>query len=134
MRRTLAAITVLLLSTLTACGSGGNASTADHASPTPAKASRAHATHKSDAPKSCGPLKDVIVWTHTPGIPDSAAVLGGRSLATCESTFDSLPTTSPTEAGYCTEAAWASDNPGYNADARPAEHLKKVQITVGPAC
>ncbi|MEU9979524.1 hypothetical protein [Streptomyces sp. NPDC051014] len=49
-------------------------------------------------------------------------------------TFESLPRTSSTEAGYCTEAAWASDNPGYNADATPAARLKKVQVSVGPAC
>ncbi len=42
--------------------------------------------------------------------------------------------TSPNVPGACTEAAWASDNPGYNADATPAKRLKKVQVAVGPAC
>nr|WTB35099.1 hypothetical protein OG781_41650 [Streptomyces sp. NBC_00830] len=53
---------------------------------------------------------------------------------TCETTFQWPQHTSPTEAGDCTEAAWASDNPGYNADAIPAARLKKVQVTIGPAC
>ncbi|MGW4047340.1 hypothetical protein [Streptomyces sp. NPDC004721] len=53
---------------------------------------------------------------------------------TCENTFQLLQHTSPTEAGDCTEAAWASDNPGYDADAIPAARLKKVQVAIGPAC
>ncbi|MFE5108469.1 hypothetical protein [Streptomyces sp. NPDC056663] len=53
---------------------------------------------------------------------------------TCETTFQFLQHTSPIEAGDCTEAAWASDNPGYNADAIPAARLKKVQVAIGPAC
>ncbi|MFK0154627.1 hypothetical protein ACIQVK_21450 [Streptomyces sp. NPDC090493] len=61
-------------------------------------------------------------------------MLGNYFLATCETTFESLPRTSPTQAGYCTEAAWASDNPGYDADITPAARLKKVQVSVGPAC
>ncbi|MFD4604094.1 hypothetical protein ACFWPQ_39530 [Streptomyces sp. NPDC058464] len=67
-------------------------------------------------------------------MPNRAQRLGNYNLATCESTFKWLPSTAPTEPGNCTEAAWASDNPGYNADADPAPRLKKVQMSVGPAC
>lgn len=70
----------------------------------------------------------------TPGVTDSAQTLGNYNLATCESTFKYLQETSPTGAGNCTEAAWASDNPGYNADADPAPRPKKVQVAIGPAC
>ncbi len=69
-----------------------------------------------------------------PGVPDSAQELGNYSQMDCEPTFQWLQHTSPTEAGDCTEAAWASDNPGYNVDATPAPRLKKVQMVVGPAC
>lgn len=63
-----------------------------------------------------------------------AQVLGNYILATCEPTLKMLQETSPTDAGNCTEAAWASDNPGYNADAEPAKRPKNVQMAVGPAC
>lgn len=69
-----------------------------------------------------------------PGIPNSAQVVGNYAQMNCEPTFQNLTHTSPTGPGYCTEAAWASDNPGYNADAEPAVRLKKVQVSVGPAC
>ncbi|MGI5136624.1 hypothetical protein [Streptomyces sp. CA-106110] len=88
----------------------------------------------SRSPKTCSPTRDIIVWTKTPGVPDSAQELGNYNLATCESTFQWLQKTSPTEAGNCTEAAWASDNPGYNTDAEPAPRPKKVQVSIGPAC
>ncbi|MEU8591330.1 hypothetical protein AB0C59_30700 [Streptomyces sp. NPDC048664] len=96
--------------------------------------------HRTAKPKSsttddpCLPTRDVILWMKVPGIPDSAQVVGEYDLTHCEPTFQNITHTSPTEPGYCTEAAWASDNPGYDADARPAKHLKKVQVTVGPAC
>jgi hypothetical protein len=55
-------------------------------------------------------------------------------METCEPTMEWFKHTSPTKAGYCTEAAWASDNPGYITDAEPAKRLKKVQVAIGPAC
>ncbi|MGW1799004.1 hypothetical protein ACWCQN_24305 [Streptomyces sp. NPDC001984] len=146
MRRFILPIAAVLLTA--ACGSGGGHTTAApaHASPRPAaKHSPPAAAHTSKAPrtakpkpshssKECSPTRDVVVWTKAPGLPDSAQVLGNYNLATCETTFQWLTHTSPTGAGYCTEAAWASDNPGYNADATPAKRLKKVQVAVGPAC
>lgn len=90
--------------------------------------------HPSKSPKGCGTNRDVDVWYKVPTIPDSAQVLGSYNAATCESTFKSLTDTSPTGPGYCTEAAWASDNPGYNADAEPAKRLKDAQVSVGAGC
>ncbi|MET8956552.1 hypothetical protein ACWEO4_36890 [Streptomyces sp. NPDC004393] len=46
----------------------------------------------------------------------------------------SMRAESPTDAGFCTEAAWASDNPRCTVDAEPAPRLKKVQVVIGPAC
>jgi hypothetical protein len=76
----------------------------------------------------------VIVRYVAPGQPATAQVLGNYNLQNCEPTFQTLQDTSPTGDGYCTEAAWASDNPGYNADATPAPRLKNPQVSVGPAC
>lgn len=86
------------------------------------------------ADPSCGPNLDIIVRYVVPGLEPSAQVLGSYKIATCQPTFETLKETSPTEAGYCTEAAWASDNPGYDADATPAAPLRKVQVAFGPAC
>jgi hypothetical protein len=90
--------------------------------------------HPSKSPKGCGPNRDVDVWYRVPGISDSAQALGGYNLITCESTFHNIQTTSPTGPGYCTEAAWASDNPGYDADADHPGRLKDVQVSVGGGC
>lgn len=84
--------------------------------------------------QSCPPTRDVIVWMRIPGVQDSAQVLGNYDQQNCEPTFKTVQETSPTEPGDCTEAAWASDNPGYNVDATPARRLKHVYVAVGPAC
>ncbi|MFC8676700.1 hypothetical protein ACFUEN_28945 [Streptomyces griseorubiginosus] len=137
MKRSLAPTAALLLATLTACGTTADDAKANHDSVTPraAATSSSPPTAAASRPaKSCTPTRDVIIWSKVPGISDSAQIVGNYTLATCKTTFEDLPDTSPTEAGYCTLAAWASDNPGYNADARPAKRPKKVQVAVGPAC
>ncbi|MEU9406204.1 hypothetical protein AB0E08_10925 [Streptomyces sp. NPDC048281] len=144
VRRIILSASVVLLTA--ACGSS-----ADHAGPVQTHAS-ARASAKTSRPsatptksnqgsvrvtpskaKSCGPERDVVIWYKTPGLPDSAQVVGNYDGA-CVTTFHSVETTSPTGAGYCTEAAWASDNPGYNADTTPAVRPRKAQVAVGPAC
>lgn len=141
MRRTVLPIAAILLTA--ACAGSADDTSSTTSSPSVAT-SRAQPSRTSSTPqvaeskasptKSCSPTRDVIVWTKAAGLPDSAQVLGNYFLMTCESTFKWLERTSPTEAEDCTEAAWASDNPGYNADAVPAARLKKVQMSVGPAC
>lgn len=74
---------------------------------------------------------DIIEWQREPGLPDSALELGGTDPEHCKLTFDMLQTSSPTGAGYCTQAAWLSDNPNYSVEATPAPPLKKVQVTIG---
>lgn len=134
MKQSLAAVSVLLLAALTACG-GADKSASDQApSRKPARAAKSPAAAGVPARKHCTPKRDVIVWSKVPGLPDSAQRLGEYSIATCRTTFEDLPATSPTQDGYCTLAAWASDNPGYNTDATPAKRPKKVQVSVGPAC
>lgn len=108
-----------------------------HSAAAPTHTARTAAKPKpspSKSAKECPAVGDVIVWMKVPGVPDSAQVLGGNGYPNCESTFTTIQRTSPNVAGACTEAAWASDNPGYDADATPAKRLKKVQVAVGPAC
>lgn len=74
---------------------------------------------------------DIIVRETVPNLPASAQELGGTDPEHCVLTFDTLKTSSPTGAGYCTQAAWAADNPGYDVNATPAPLLKKVRVTIG---
>jgi hypothetical protein len=93
------------------------------------------ATKAQPSPQpSCSETRDLIVWYVVPTLPDSAQELGNYNLATCETTLQELQDASPTGPGYCTEAAWVSDNPGYDADATPAKEPKDVVLSVGPAC
>jgi len=73
-------------------------------------------------------------WYRVATLEDQAQLLGSRGGADCSSTFDLIQKTSPTDLGECTIAAWASDNPGYKANATPAKRPKKPQVMVGPAC
>ncbi|MEU8031329.1 hypothetical protein AB0C13_22260 [Streptomyces sp. NPDC049099] len=146
MRRTILPIAAILLTA--ACGSGGSDTASKPAdTPTPQATQSSQPTTAAPTPspshtvkpkpwhsKGCGPERDVIVWYRVSGGDDSAQVIGNYNVATCQTTFDELQKDSPTGEGYCTEAAWASDNPGYDADATPAKRLKYVQVSVGPSC
>lgn len=143
MRRYLLPVAVVLLTA--ACSSGtSKPAAAAHSlaprsavsSPTAAHSSSPGTTRAkpSASAKSCPPTRDVLVWTKFDGVPAAAAELGNYNAATCEPMFNWLTETSPTNAGDCTEAAWASDNPGYNVDADPAPKLKHIQLEIGPAC
>jgi hypothetical protein len=136
--RATAAVAAILLATA-GCSTthGGGASperTATMTSKPAAKSPSPTEPKATAAAKSCPPTRDVIVWTKVPGLPNSAQVVGNYNAATCETTFQWLKHSSPTTAGYCTEAAYASDNPGYNTAAEPARRLKDVQVAIGPAC
>ncbi|MFJ8349739.1 hypothetical protein ACIQ9J_25925 [Streptomyces sp. NPDC094153] len=136
MRRFVLPISAVLLTA--ACGSSAGPAVSRPAARSHRPAA-SHATSHPNAPapsstENCGPVRDIDVWMKVPGLPDSAQVLGSHGPGGCESTFEMLRMTSPTQAGYCTKAAYASDNPGYDADATPAARLKKVQMAVGPAC
>lgn len=78
--------------------------------------------------------QDVLVRYIVPGLQPAAQELGEVDLAQCESTLDYIAQTSPMGDGYCTQVAWASDNPGYNPDTLPAPPLKKVVEAVGGGC
>lgn len=132
MRRFILPIAAILLTA--ACSSGTAAPTPNLTADDPIGKPGAAEARPAASVKDCPPTRDVLVWTKVPGLPAEAQTLGNYNAITCESTFTWLHQASPTDPGYCTEAAWASDNPGYKLDAEPAARLKKVQMTVGPAC
>ncbi|GAB4724917.1 hypothetical protein MOKP126_45310 [Mycobacterium avium subsp. hominissuis] len=76
-------------------------------------------------------IRDLIVWERRPRLIDSAFEVGDADLSQCKPTVDTWPAGEPTGPGYCSKIAWASDNPGYDTDARPAPPLKKVIEAVG---
>lgn len=78
--------------------------------------------------------RDLIVRYTVPGLQTQAQELGEADLANCTTTLDMLEQTSPTGPGYCTQAAWADQNSGYNPDATPAAPLKHVLEAVGAGC
>lgn len=145
-RTTLTAAGLLAMGSiaLTACGGHDHTDNAKPVSTTAATVQAAPTTPTTTSPskpkpntkatKDCTPSRDVYVWMRVPGVPDSAQELGDYSACGQQPTFDMIRDTSPTTEGTCTESAWVSDNPGYNPDAEPAERLKKVQVSIGPAC
>lgn len=78
--------------------------------------------------------RDLLVWYKAPGIEDSAQEIGEVDVANCTPAVDFIMSTSPTGPGYCTEVAYADQNPGYNPDATPAKPLKHVLQETGGGC
>lgn len=74
---------------------------------------------------------DLIIWDHRPRLADSAFEIGDADLSACKPSLDTWKAGQPTGPGYCSKIAWASDNPGYDVDVRPALPLKKVIDEVG---
>jgi hypothetical protein len=103
------------------------------------------ATKKAASAASCGPGADLIQWSIAPGTTAIAGALGSYDSPQCRregrhSTLGTLRQTSPTGSGYCTLAAPASDNPGYedkyvygSASANPPRP-KHVVLAVGASC
>jgi len=83
------------------------------------------------APCDMPTTRDLIIWERRPHLLDSAYEVGDANLSQCKPTVDTWPAGEPTGAGYCSKIAWASDNPGYDAEAQPAPPLKKVIEEVG---
>jgi len=74
---------------------------------------------------------DLIIWERYPRLPDAADRVGDVDGVNCVPTLSDWKAGEPTGPGYCEKIAWASDNPGYDADARPAAPLKEVIDTQG---
>ena len=130
MTRTLCLLAALVL----AAGCGNHDATSGtgeplHASPPDAPVATSTSTGTG---QTCRPARDVIVWTKTPD--RTSAMLLGDPAGNCSSTLDTIRQTSPTGPGYCTIAAWATDNPGYDVNAASPRRPRKVQETIGGGC
>ena len=92
------------------------------------------AVQTASAGCTLSPEPTLLVWYRSPGVSDSAQELGSADLANCQPTLTLLQNTSPKGAGYCTEVALSSDNPGYDVNADPAPRPKKVIAAIGGSC
>lgn len=127
MRRTVLLAAVVGLG-LAGCSSGAS-------KPVAAPTSQAVTTN-SQPPATCN-LKstgDIIERVIVPGQPATAQQLGSINLQDCTLAFNDLAAETSTDPGFCTTAAWLSDNPNYDVTAVPAPPLKKVQAQAGAAC
>lgn len=126
---------VLLL--LAGYSSGANKPAAAPPSPVAVPRTTAALTAPTSAqPASCS-LKlqgDIIERVVVPGQPATVQQLGSINLQDCTLAFNDLAAETNDDPGYCTTAAWLSDNPGYDVNAVPAPPLKKVQAQAGAAC
>lgn len=116
---------------LTACGGsspGPAATTAGSIASTAAGGSGA-----ASAECTLQPGPDLILRVKTPS-SITAQLVGSSNLAECKPTVDTLAETTSTQPGFCTWAARASDNPGYNVNAVPARPLRKVITHAGKGC
>lgn len=134
MRRTVLLTAVAFV--LAGCSSTVSKPAAAPSSPAVASTATAPTSAQPAAPaETCAtPLPDkgdVIVREKFPNVPVDAMELGGTDPEHCVWTMDSLKTAQPTGPGYCSEVAWASDNPNYDPNAVPAPPLKKVQVKIG---
>lgn len=77
---------------------------------------------------------DLIIWQHWPRLPNNALLVGDVDMGQCKPTLDTWRAMEPTGPGYCNKIAWASDNPGYDVDQKPAPPLRKVLDEYGDDC
>lgn len=130
MTRTLYALTAVLL--LAGCGNhDATSGTSEPLHASPPDLPTATSTSASTG-HTCRPTRDLIVWTRTPA--GTSAMLLGDPAGNCDSTLDTLSQTSPTGPGYCTIAAWATDNPGYDVNAANPRRPRQAQETIGDGC
>jgi hypothetical protein len=64
--------------------------------------------------------RDLIIWQRVPRVEHSAVGVGEVDLVHCKPTLDTWQDGTPTGPGYCAKIAWASDNPDYDINVRPA--------------
>lgn len=132
MTRPFAVAAAAAVLALTAACSGSSSKPA--AAPDVAAATSTAAQPTMNATCNLPHKGDVIERIVTPGNEATAQELGDVDEINCQSTFDSLKAETPSGPGYCTQAAWLSDNPNYNVDAVPAPPLKKIQAQAGQGC
>lgn len=127
---------VILAAVLAAAGCSSDKSSSSAPAAAPSQSLPAATTGTPDAPAACTMTSsgDIIERRVTPLGPATAEQLGSVDLVNCVATMSELAKETSTDPGYCTTAAWAADNPGYNPDAVPAPPLKKIQAQAGMGC
>lgn len=129
MRRT------VVLAIAVGLGVAGCSSSLDK--PVAAPTSQAPAAVTTSQPPATCNLKsagDIIERVVTPGNPATAQQLGSVNLAQCKLAFDTLAQETSTDPGFCSQEAWAADNPNYDVNAVPAPPLRKIQAQAGAGC
>lgn len=105
--------------------------------PAAAPTSQAQASTTASQPPTTCNLKsqgDIIERVVDPGQPATAQELGSIDLENCVTAFSEIAKETSTDPGFCSQEAWASDNPHYDVNAVPAAPLKKVQAQAGAGC
>jgi hypothetical protein len=143
-----AGLTVTLAVTAAALAGCGGASSTDRpaaasSSAAPSATATASALPRASTQAQCEARPDtsgdILVRTTTNGQPAATQQLGGAwtwdtRTSTCTTAADAIISTASTNAGNCTEVAYASSNPGYQLTVSPAPPLRKVVASKGPAC
>jgi hypothetical protein len=126
-----------------AAASPGVHPSAAHTTTSATAPTKTPAAKAGSAASKCGARQpssgDIFVRMISPGQQPAAQRLGGEwvwnnTTNTCDTSVQMMIATAPKGAGFCTQVALASDNPGYNADASPAPPLKKVVASTGGSC
>jgi hypothetical protein len=136
-------ITLFLVAAVSICISVAGCGSSTDAQPmTTTAAPTTASTDVTDPPAAVAecrarpaPNGDILVREIWPGLPDDALELGGGwqwnyATHTCMTSVDFAIASAPQGKGHCTEVALASDNPGYNVEAKPAAPLEKVIASV----
>jgi hypothetical protein len=106
------------------------------AAPKPSADGSAACYKRPDVPAASG---GIFVRMLVPTLGWQAQELGGGWLwnvtaRKCMTSAQMIIAGAPTEAGNCTQVAYASSNPGYDPDATPARPLRKIIAQAGPGC
>jgi hypothetical protein len=134
-KRTLTALSLtgLLAMSLVACADG-TMTTAGPATPSRATVgSPPKTTAAGVSPCTLVTKRYLIERLITPDRA-SAYKVGDVDLRTCKPTLDTFAANAPRRPFFCSQIAWADDNPGYYLSTRSPLPLKKVLLSVGPAC
>jgi Ion transport protein len=83
------------------------------------------------SPCNLSVTRDLILWQRWPRVQDFATEIGDVDYPQCKPALDVWRDSEQTGPGYCAKIAWASDNPGYDVEARPAPQPKHVIDVVG---
>jgi hypothetical protein len=117
-----------------ACSSGSPAASAPPATSAVAAPATTIAAASPSAKGCTSPRFDYIERDVGPNARTLADEIGNCDLATGQDSLATFQQTAGQAPGECTTIAFASDNPGYDVNAIPAQPLKDVIESAGPGC